>query len=188
MRKLQIVLAVLALLAGFALAVPAAQEQGERWLHIRVDDSEGKGEKVHINLPLALAEKILPAVRTAELRDGRLRIGRHGIREVDLRAIVEALKTTRDGEFLTVESEKENVRVAKQRGYLIAQVRGADKNVDVQVPLQVVEALLDTDDPNELNVAAALQALAAHGDIVIVDVREKKESVRVWVDSRNTQD
>jgi hypothetical protein len=189
MKRNLLIFSVLALVSAAALnAAVAAQEQGERWLHIRVDDAEGKGEKVRVNLPLSLTEKVLPAVKTAELRAGRLRVGHHGVREVDLRAIVEALKTTRDGEFLTVESEKENVRVAKQGGYLIVQVRGADQNVDVKIPMRVVEALLDTDDPNEVNLAAAVRALAEHGDIIIVDAREKKETVRIWIDSRSTQD
>lgn len=189
MKRSMIILSVLALASVAALTAPApAQELGERWLHIRVDDAEGKGEKVRVNLPLSLAEKVLPAIKTAELREGRLRVGHHGVREVDFRAIVEALKTTRDGEFLTVESEEENIRVAKQGGYLIAQVRGADQNVDVKVPMRVVEALLDTDDPHELNLTAAVRALAEHGDIIMVDVREKKETVRVWVDSRSRQE
>jgi hypothetical protein len=179
----------LALLAGLALAAPAAQEQSERWLHVRVDSSDGDGEQVRINLPLSLAEKVLPAIHTDELRGGKLRIRHRNLAEVDLRAIVEALKTTRDGEFLTVASEKENVRVAKQGGYLLVAVRGKNgTTVDAKVPMAVVEALLDTEDPHELNVAAALRALAAYGDIVIVDVREPKESVRVWVDARSTQD
>ncbi|MCL6480233.1 MAG: hypothetical protein K6U02_00765 [Firmicutes bacterium] len=190
MRPTRRLFAVLALFAGLALTAPAAAlAQDERWLHVRVDASDGQGEKVRINLPLSLAEKVLPAIHTHELRGGRLRIHHRGLHEVDIRAIVEALKTTRDGEFLTVESEKENVRVAKQGGYLRVEVRGKNgTTVDATVPMAVVEALLDTEDPNELNVAAALRALAAHGDIVIVDVREQKESVRVWVDTRSTQD
>jgi hypothetical protein len=189
MRPTRNLFAVLALFAGLALAAPAAQEQDERWLHVRVDTSNGAGEQVRINLPLSLAVKVLPAIHTDELRGGKLCIRHRGLHEVDIRAIVEALKTTRDGEFLTVVSEKEDVRVAKQAGYLRVEVRRKNgTTVDAKVPMAAVEALLDTEDPNELNVAAALRALAAHGDLVIVDVREQKESVRVWVDSRSTQD
>ncbi len=190
MKRALRTLAALAWASLLVLAAPAAaQEQGERWLHIRVDDSNGKGEKVRVNLPLSLAEKVLPAIKTHELREGKLRIRNRGVRDVDIRAIVEALKTTRDGEFLTVQSEDENVRVAKQGGYLLIEVRGKNgENVDVKVPMTVVEALLDADDPNELNLVAAVRALAEHGDIIIVDVREQKETVRVWVDTRSTQE
>src|SRR5260370_588134 len=35
----------------------------DRWLHVRVISSDAKGETVRVNVPLELAEKVLPAVR-----------------------------------------------------------------------------------------------------------------------------
>jgi len=34
----------------------------DRWLHVRVISSDAKGETVRVNVPLELAEKVLPAI------------------------------------------------------------------------------------------------------------------------------
>lgn len=83
------------------------------------------------------------------------------------------------------------MRVAKSNGNLIVHVRDTAKGgekVDVTVPMKVVDALLSTAKQNELDVAAALQALSAEGDALLVTVQDATQHVRVWVDSRNTQD
>jgi hypothetical protein len=187
-------LIAVAALAALTLALPAlAQAQEERWLHVRVE-SEKKGERVRVNVPLSLAEQILPAVTADRLDRGRVRIGRHaGVNDVDIRAILEALKDARDGEFVTVESEsgkkgRETVRVAKQGGFLLVEVReGEAGRVDVRVPMVVVEALLSAG-ADQLDVLAAIRTLKAQGDQMLVEVRDREETVRVWIDSRNTQD
>jgi hypothetical protein len=172
-------------------AMAAAAQAPEKWLHVKVEDKGSKGEIVKVNVPLSLAEKILPAVNVDRLKGGKVRIETAKIHDVDMRAILEAVKGTQDGEFVTIESNKDNVRVAKSGGYLLVKVRevkkdGQQEEVDVKVPMTVVEALL-SGDKNELDVLAAIKALAAHGDTVLVEVRGDKETVRVWVDSKNTQ-
>jgi hypothetical protein len=183
MRKLLPGTILLLLAATVALAAPA-----ERWLHVRVEKTGEDGEIVRINLPLRVAEKVLPAIEAHELEGGKLRIHHARIHGVDIRAVLEAVKTMEDGEFLTVESQKENVRVAKQGGYLLVMVddRGEKaERVDVKIPLRVVEALLSGEE-DELNLLAAVQALSEHGDEVLVTVESENETVRVWVDSKNT--
>jgi hypothetical protein len=58
----------------------------------------------------------------------------------------------------------------------------------VTVPLKVVDALLSGTKNDELDVAAALRALSDAGDVLLVAVQDSNQRVRVWVDSRNTQD
>ena len=62
-----------------------------------------------------------------------------------------------------------------------------DQDVYVRVPLEVVDALFSAG-PNELNLVAALHALASHGDTELVTVKDSENSVRVWVDAKNTSD
>jgi len=185
-RKLVGVVA-LALIA----AVAAVAQTPEKWLHVKVEDKNGNNEIVKVNVPLSLAEKVLPAINVDRVRGGKVRIETSKIHDVDFRAILDAVKNAQDGEFVTVESTKENVRVAKSGGYLLVKVKdtksdGRSEQVDVKVPMTVVEALL-SGDPNELDVLAALKALSAHGDTVLVEVTGDKETVRVWIDSKNTQ-
>jgi hypothetical protein len=158
-----------------------------------VQQSGGHREDVRVNVPLALAERILPAIKVDRLREGRLRIERRGGGadvSVDPREILEALRSTPDGEFVTMKSDRETVRVAKQGGFVVVEVREGRRhreNVDVRIPFAVVEALLSGGE-NELNLAAAVKALAKHGDLTLVTVSSDKETVRIWVDSKNTAD
>lgn len=167
-----------------ASAVTAAAE--DRWLHIKVDDSGGDEEKVRVNVPLSLAEKVLPCIRADNLDHGRVKINGADVNGLDLRQLVAAVRATQDSEFVSVRDRDENVRVAKAGGDLLIKVRGNhDKStVDVKVPFTVVEALLSAGQ-DELDVVAAIRALSAHGDTDLVTVNDKTETVRIWVDSRS---
>jgi hypothetical protein len=187
-----------ALLALLAIGMPAAAAaqtaqtaQPERWLHVRVESTDGKGELVRVNMPLSLAEKLLPAVRNERLRDGKVTINEAKMNGVDLRAVLEAVRTTRDGEFVTVQSNDGEVRVAKKEGYLYVNARENKKDkktqVEVKVPMTVVDALLSSG-TNELDLVAAVRVLSKHGDSELVMVKDNKNTVRVWLDSKNTSE
>jgi len=183
------------LLASTAALVPIAAgraAQGtrpDRWLHVRVDNQEAKGELVRINLPLSFAEKVLPTIKHDKLRNGKITVDQAN--GVDLRALLEAVRTTKDGEFITVQGITGDVRVAKQGGYLLVHARenkdASKKRVEVRVPLTVVDALLSAGN-NELDLVAGLRALASQGDTELVTVKDEKSTVRVWLDSRSTSD
>ncbi len=190
MKKAIPIFAVL-VLAGVAVSnfsPVAAQSQSDRWLHVRVVETDEKGqpdETVKVNVPLALAEAILPAIKVKHLQGGKLRLSDLKIEQVDLRAILEAVKNTKDGEFVTIEKKRESVCVSKQGGYLLVKVNeGPEKQVDVKLPMAVVEAAL-SGAKDEVDLVAAIRALGAHGDHDLVNVKEKRQTVRVWVDSKN---
>jgi exosome complex RNA-binding protein Rrp4 len=108
-----------------------------------------------------------------------------------LRAILDAIRTAPDNEFVTVKQHGQDVRVAKSNGNLVVHVREAGEgghNVDITVPMKVVDALFSTAKKDELDVAAALRALADAGDTLLVSVREATQHVRIWVDSRSSQE
>lgn len=188
---------VAALLASTAGLVPiaagrAAQAtQPDRWLHVRVDNQEAQGELVRINVPLSFAEKVLPTINHDKLRNGKIKIDQANANGVDLRALLEAVRTTKDGEFVTVQGTTGDVRVAKQAGYLLVHARenkeGSKKRVEIRVPLTVVDALLSAGN-NELDLVAGLHALASQGDTDLVTVKDEKSTVRIWLDSKNTSD
>jgi hypothetical protein len=187
-RSLAVVCLSAAMVAGMATAVLAAP--AERYLHIKVDDPS-KGESVNVNVPLSMAEKILPTVNKGSLHNGHVTIGKADLNDVDVRAILDALRTAQDNEFVTVKEKDQEVHVAKSNGNLIVHVRETGKDaqkVDVTVPMKVVDALLSTAKENELDVAAALHALSDAGDALLVTVQDATQHVRIWVDSRNTQD
>jgi len=196
MKRLMAVAGILVMAAGVALAAPASKStsksSSDKWLHVRVEDGTGEDvERVHVNVPLSLAEAVIPAINVENFRNGKVHVdmdgGANHLQDVDFRKILTALRDTKDGNFVTVEGSKDNVQVAKQGGYLVAKIRegkAGGTRVDAKIPFQVVEALLSGNN-NELNIAAAVRALGEHGDGVLVTVDDEKSKVRIWVDSKN---
>ncbi len=190
MRKRLLAMGVgLLTVAGMAMASSAAvAATAERYLHVRVEDGTN-GQSVNVNVPLSLAEKILPAVNNNGLHNGCVTIHESDFNGVDVRAILDAIRTAPDNEFVTVKGQGQDVHVMKSNGNIVVRVRdGNTQKVDVTVPMKVVDALFSTVKDNQLNVAAAVHALGEAGDTLIVSVEDSSQHVRVWVDSRNTQD
>ena len=189
MKRLLAVAVILALSAtGLLAQETAAQTSGDKWLHVRVEKSGEDGEFIRVNVPLSLAEAVLPTIETHNIRHGKIRFHHHR-NGIDLRALLAAVKDTNDGEFVTIEKKDETVRVAKENGFLLVTVSKSkgekSEQVDIKVPLVVVEALLSGGE-DELNIAAAIKALRQFGDIQLVSIRDGDETIRVWIDSKST--
>jgi hypothetical protein len=203
------------LLGATTQASPATTN--DRWLHVRVVSSDNSGETVSVNIPLEVAEKILPTINKNQLHGGKVTIDKLDADGVDVRALMEAVRTSKDGEFVTVNSKDGDVRVAKQNGYMLVHVTdtsgkhhvhmrhhdgsGADaKNkdaadskdtkethVEVKIPMSVVGALFSAG-KDELDLVAGLKMLSAQGDQELVSVKDEDNTVRVWIDSKNTNE
>ena len=169
----------------------ATAEKGERWLHVRVICTDGRGETVRVNVPLELAEKVLPAVNHDRLHNGKVRIDSSDMNDVDLRALLDAVRTAKDGEYVTVQGDDNDVRVAREANHLLIHVleKGGSKKsqVEVKVPMKVIDALLSTG-KDELDLVAALHALGAQGDTELVSVKDRESTVKVWLDSKDVAD
>jgi hypothetical protein len=145
---------------------------GERWLHVRVISTNSKGETVRVNVPLDMAEKVLPAIDHDRLHNGKVRIGCMDCDGVDVRTLFEAVRTAKDGEYVTVQSNDADISVMKKDGQML------------KVPMKVVEALL-SGTKDELDIVAGLHALAGQGDVELVSVKDNENTIRVWLDSKN---
>jgi hypothetical protein len=179
----------------------------EQWIHVRVESKEDHGETVRVNVPVEMAAKVLPAINKDNLRDGKVRIDSSRMNDVDLRTILDAVRSSRDGEYVTVQGGDNDVRVAKSAGYLYihvtdkgtgkkaaakdgkteAKAAGHESKVEIKVPMKVVDALFSAG-KDELDLVAALKALSAQGDTELVTVKDNENTVRVWVDSKNVAD
>ena len=160
-----------------------------RYLHVKVTNPTTH-ELVRVNVPLMLAERVIPAINHGELRNGKIHIGKFEANNVNIREILDALKTAPEGEFVAVQNTGNDVHVAKEHGQMVVHVfdKGDKQNVDVTVPWEVAQALISDTTENQLNVEAAIKALETVGDMTLVKVTGKDENVRVWVDSRNTDE
>ena len=180
-----------------ATAAPAKPSESttsgkaDRWLHVRVINTDGRGETVRVNVPLELAEKVLPAVNHDRLHDGKVRIDSAHLDDVDLKTILAAIRTAKDGEYVTVQGNENDVRVAKESNHLMIHVvdkRNSKKcQVEIKVPMKVIDALLSAG-KDELDLVAALHALSAQGDTELVSVKDSENTVKVWLDSKNVSD
>ncbi len=187
---------VMACMFAFAaLAVPA-----DRWIHVRVTNSSPDGDRVRINIPLSLAEAVLPTIKADKLCDGKVKVEGHALDRVDLRALLEAVSKAQDNQYVTVESKHENVEVAKAGEFLLIKVhenregagkaagaRKAGNTVDIKIPFKVAHALLSGSN-DELNVLAAVRALDEYPNLELVTVQDESDNVRIWVDSKNDAD
>jgi hypothetical protein len=172
-------------------APPASSAKQDRWLHVRVDNPDSKEETVRVNVPLELAEKVLPTINRNHLQSGKVKVDQMDCHGVDVHALLDAVRSSKDGEFVTVQSKDADVRVAKQGGYVLVHVldknRSKKSRVEVKVPMKVVDALFSGGN-DELDLVAALHALSAQGDTELVSVKDQENSVRIWLDSKNVAD
>jgi len=195
MRRRAQFAAVLCLLATGTMVtavIPASAATAEKYLHVKVEDPT-KGESVNVNVPLSMAEKILPCINNHDLHDGKVSIHSHQaeLNGIDVRGLLDAVRNAPDNEYVTVKDKDQDVRVAKSNGNIIIHVvdkENKEQKVDVTVPMKIVDALFATAKQDELDIAAALRALSDAGDILLVTVQDDSQKVRVWVDSKNTQD
>ena len=133
-----------------------------------------------------MAAAILPTVNKGKLHNGVVHIDNAELNDIDMKALLEAIRNAPDNEFVSVKQKDEDVRVAKQNGNLIVHVIQKDKEnekVDITVPMKVVDALLSNVKDNEVDEAAALKALSDAGDAMLVTVQSTTEHIRIWVDS-----
>lgn len=163
---------------------------------------------MRVNVPVELAVKVLPAINKEQLHNGKVHIDDAHLEDVDLRAMLDAIRTSKDGEYVTVQSHENDVRVAKNNGYLYIDVTdkspkhkavtkdkegkelaklSAESKVEIKVPMKVVDALLSAG-KNELDLVAALRALSANGDTELVRVKDADSTVHIWIDSKNIAD
>jgi len=173
-------LLALALVPGSRLAAQTPTP----WLHVRVEEP-AKGSRVHVNLPLNVVEVALKAAPDAIASEGRIHLGREGkgMKVADFRRMWTELKAVGDTDLVTVEEKDENVKVARKGGLVEVRVeRKGKEEVKVEVPVEVVDALL-SGEGDELNVKAALEQLRTRrGDIVRVN--DESNTVRVWIDEQ----
>jgi hypothetical protein len=170
-------------------AKPSEPAKQDRWLHIRVDNPDSKEETVRVNVPLELAEKVLPTIHRDRLQSGKVRIDEIDCHGVDLHALLDAVRGSRDGEFVTVQNKDSDVRVAKQDNYFLVHVvdkghASKKSRVEVKIPMKVVDALF-SGGKDELDLVAGLRALSAQGDTELVSVKDEENTVRIWLDSKN---
>lgn len=176
----RIALGCLVVVTATSLAVAGS----DLWLHVYVEGSGHGDETVRVNVPVSLIESVLPLIQHERLRNGKVKVLDELEDEgIDLRAMWEAVRNTPDGEFVRVRGDDENVRVAKAEGMLIVLASDHEDNVNVRIPLEVIDALF-SGEGDELDVIAAIRALGRYPGHDVVTVDDGSSKVRIWIDDR----
>jgi len=199
-------LAAVVVMGAVAVKKTAAAATPEKFIHVRVNDVS-KGEMVSVNVPLSLAEKVIPTIHNGNLHNGKVTIGNMDMQDVDVRALLAAVASSPDNEFVTVKEKDQEVRVAKSKGNFIIHVTDlnsdsdesnksdkSDKSdkkyekrgqkVDITIPISVVNALVPNE-KQELDLVAAIHALSNASEALLVTVHDGTQEVRIWIDSQN---
>ena len=155
------------------------------WLHVRVQDGSESGETVRINLPYNLLETVLPMIRDEHFQGGTIRLDQTDLDKVDIKALIQAVTDSPDGEYVTVDGDDEKVQVVKRGEFLLVHVVDDDETkVEVKLPMSVAQALVDSEatKDGELNLLAAIRELGKfRGDLVTV--HDGDNFVRIWIDN-----
>lgn len=163
----------LSLAAALVLVSATAQAKS---LNVHVD--EKGGDNVRITVPMSVARAVLSIAGTAniELEDEE-------VKAEDLRLMWSEIKKSRESEIVRVESKDDaNVRIAREKGEVRVSVNEKDgAKVEIRMPEAAIDALL-SGTGNQLNLAAAMKEIHESFTGDLVNVVEKDETVRIWVD------
>ncbi len=177
----------------FALTLLALTFTGaaaaDQWIHVKVENQQDE-ELVTVNLPFSMLHAAVAMIPEEVKAHGEIAIDDLDMDWNELMTLWSEIKNAPEATFVTVETPDENVVVKKDGDFLLVQTTersedGAD--VDVKVPLTVVDALLSGPE-GTFDFAAAIEALAAYGPGELVTVHDGDDTVRVWIDDRNETD
>ena len=180
--------AAMSLVLLLALTLTATAASADQWIHIKVN--ENSGEEVSVNLPLSLVGAAAALIPEDVNKEAQIAIDDVDMSWQDLMNFWEEVKSAPEATFVTVQSKDENIEVKKEGNFLLVRtVESTDRgaNVNVRFPLAVVDALLSGPE-GTLNFEAALYALAEHGEGNLVSVIDGEDTVRIWIDDRETAD
>lgn len=182
---------VLAVAVVLTLVLPLTSAAADRWFHVHVDDRSSGGAEVSVNLPLTLIEsavKLIPEEISRELsRELEIELDEVGFTGDELRALWNEVRAGDDATYVTVRDDTHHLDVKKSGDFLVVDSdESSDTQIDVRFPLPVIDALLSGPD-GRLDLSAAVRTLAEYDEGNMVTVRDDETTVRVWVDSSNTQ-
>ncbi len=161
----------------------------DQWIHVKVENQHDE-ELVTVNLPFSMLHAAVAMIPEDARTRGEISIDELDMDWNELMNLWSEIKNAPEATFVTVKTRDENVVVKKDGDFLLVETTersGHGADVDVKLPLTVVDALLSGPE-GTFDFAAAIEALAAYGPGELVTVRDGDETVRVWIDDSNQAD
>jgi hypothetical protein len=172
-----------ACILALSLTLAPAASADSRWIHVRVDEDGEDGARVDIQVPLTMVSSLLPTLKKKiEIHEGRIDLGDGEMTLDEMRGYWAAVKSAKDGNYVTVRDGSDTVRISKRGGVVHVDVSGnrGSERVKLRLPAALVDAVLGADDT--LDVGELVRALGSvpNGEIIAVDDDESR--VRIWID------
>ena len=165
---------------------PATQQEPEPWVHVDVT-SDG-GTDMNLDLPLAAVTAMLALAPETIVQNGELQLGGRQVPVAAIREMWRELRDVGDVEFVTIQYEGQDVRIARAGEIILVNVSdsdGDDDSVRVEIPVPVVDALL-SGDGDALNIGAAVEELSMlRGELI--RIIESDNNIRIWIDESPTR-
>ena len=166
---------------------PATQQEPEPWVHVDVT-SDG-GTNMNLDLPLAAVTAMLALAPETIVQNGEFQFGSsYQVPVAAIREMWRELRDVGDVEFVTIQYEGQDVRIARAGEVILVNVSDSDGDNDsvrVEIPVPVVDALL-SGDGDTLNIGAAIEELSMlRGELV--RVIESDNNIRIWIDESPTR-
>ena len=166
---------------------PATQQEPEPWVHVEVT-SDG-GTNMNLDLPLAAVTAMLALAPETIVQNGEFQFGSsYQVPVAAIREMWRELRDVGDVEFVTIQYEGQDVRIARAGEIVLVNVSdsdGDDESVRVEIPVPVVDALL-SGNGDTLNIGAAIEELSMlRGELV--RVIESDNNIRIWIDESPTR-
>lgn len=165
---------------------PATQQEPEPWVHVDVT-SDG-GTDMNLDLPLAAVTAMLALAPETIVQNGELQLGGRQVPVAAIREMWRELRDVGEVEFVTIQYEGQDVRIARTGEIILVNVSdsdGDDDSVRVEIPVPVVDALL-SGDGDALNIGAAVEELSMlRGELI--RIIESDNNIRIWIDESPTR-
>jgi hypothetical protein len=176
-------------LAALALALPLLAVPGNAraagsedvWVRVEVNRPGTDRSQVKVNLPLSLIEVVVDSI---DKREFMAEI--ESEHSLDIAKMWREIRRMEAEEFLTVESEKEHVRVWKDRDFFRISIREEDADeptVEVRMPLDVMDYVFESKGRN-WKFEDLVSRLRPHLPVTLVEVNKKEDHVRIWIEEQ----
>ena len=166
------------------MLLPAAPAQAAGksviWMRVEVNDQGGEHTKVKVNLPLSLIEVVVDSI---DKRDFMAELEQDHP-SLDIPKLWKEIRKMEGSEFVTIESDKANVRVWKDNEFFrinVTEEGQTEPNVEVKLPLAVMDYLFDTGG-KELSFENLVEKLRGHLPLTVVQVQHEDEHVKIWLE------
>ncbi|MGH9870560.1 MAG: hypothetical protein ACREAA_20680 [Candidatus Polarisedimenticolia bacterium] len=161
-------------------AAPAAAADDVIWMRVEVDRDGSEHGLVKINLPISLVEVVVDSI---DKRDFLAEI--ESEHSIDIAKMWREIRRMEADEFLTVESDEEQVRVWKDRDYFRVNIReedSSDPTVQVKIPLDVMDYVFES--KRNWSFQDLVERVRPHLPLTLIEVNKDKEHVKIWLETR----